>query len=69
MSNETRITSKGQIALPRPVREKLGWRPGTRLRIDMLRDGSVRLRPTPDEDPIERAFGCLAFGYPVGDLA
>lgn len=41
---ETKISTKGQVVLPRPVREKLGLRPGDAL--DVKTDGdSIILRP------------------------
>ena len=67
MIGQTRLTSKGQIVLPKPVRDKLRWRPGTQIRVETLRDGSVRLLAE-ETDPIEAAFGFLTFGDPLGDL-
>lgn len=41
---ETKISTKGQVVLPRPLREKLGLRPGDALDVRM--DGDVIiLRP------------------------
>jgi AbrB family looped-hinge helix DNA binding protein len=33
MEDRTRLTSKGQIVIPKRVREQLRWRKGTRLRV------------------------------------
>jgi AbrB family looped-hinge helix DNA binding protein len=41
---ETKISTKGQVVLPRPVREKLGLRPGDALDVKMDGDAIV-LRP------------------------
>lgn len=41
---ETKISTKGQVVLPRPVREKLGLRPGDALEVKMDGDAIV-LRP------------------------
>ena len=76
MRKETRVTTKGQIVIPKPIRDQLGWRSGTRLRIETLSDGAVRLEPASGNhrgrqgarDPIERAFGFLSAGRPVEDL-
>lgn len=41
---ETKISTKGQVVLPRPLREKLGLRPGDALDVRMEGDAIV-LRP------------------------
>ena len=41
---ETKISTKGQVVLPRPVREKLGLRPGDALDVRMDGDAII-LRP------------------------
>ena len=38
------LTSKGQITIPKSVRESLGLRTGDRLEFDVQDDGSVRVR-------------------------
>lgn len=40
----TRLSSKGQIVLPKSLREACGWREGTEFVIERTRDG-VLLRP------------------------
>lgn len=69
MKSATKMTSKGQIVIPKPVREKLRWRAGTRLAIDLLPGGVVQLQPD-GVDPIEAALGCLAGlpGDPIAEL-
>lgn len=39
----TKLSSKGQIVLPKAVREALGWGPGTEFTIEATADG-VTLR-------------------------
>jgi AbrB family looped-hinge helix DNA binding protein len=41
---KTKISSKGQLVLPSPVRERLGIRPGDAFEIDVQGDAIV-LRP------------------------
>jgi antitoxin PrlF len=43
--SEARMTSKGQITVPRDVRLKLGLKPGDRIRFLVEADGRVRLLP------------------------
>ena len=39
------VTSKGQVTIPKPVRDRLGVNRGDRIEFVFDRDGSVRLRP------------------------
>jgi AbrB family looped-hinge helix DNA binding protein len=43
--SEARMTSKGQITVPKDVRLKLGLKPGDRVRFLVEADGRVRLLP------------------------
>jgi AbrB family looped-hinge helix DNA binding protein len=67
MRAATRLTSKGQVVIPKVVRDRVRWRPGTRLDVEALPDGAVRLAAV-NEDPIERLFGCLTEGDALADL-
>jgi AbrB family looped-hinge helix DNA binding protein len=42
---EAKMTSKGQITLPKAIRTKLGLRQGDRVRFVIEDDGRVRLLP------------------------
>jgi AbrB family looped-hinge helix DNA binding protein len=59
MKSATRVTSKGQIVIPKPVRERLRWAPGTQLAVEEVGDGTVRLAPLQTADPIDSLYGCL----------
>jgi AbrB family looped-hinge helix DNA binding protein len=59
MKSATRLTSKGQVVIPKPVRERLRWASGTQLAIEVTGDGAVRLRPLESEDSIDALYGCL----------
>ena len=61
---ESGITDKGQITLPKPVREALGVGPGDRVRYFVF-DGEVRMLPV---RPIQRLFGVLAHDGPPATL-
>lgn len=43
MRYETRMTVKGQITIPKDVRDLLGLAPGQKVSIEMQDDGSVYL--------------------------
>jgi AbrB family looped-hinge helix DNA binding protein len=58
MTVATRVTSKGQVVIPKAVREQLRWTSGAQLAIEVLGDG-VRLTLLEAEDPIDALYGCL----------
>jgi AbrB family looped-hinge helix DNA binding protein len=53
MRYETSMTVKGQITVPKDVRDMLGLKPGQKVRIETDPDGTVRIMkaepPTRDE--------------------
>jgi AbrB family looped-hinge helix DNA binding protein len=66
----TRLTTKGQVVIPKAVQSAVGWRSGTRLRIEAEGD-VVTLRPvnaSAAEGWLADVAGCVKRGDPVGDL-
>lgn len=59
MKSATRLTSKGQIVIPKPVRERLRWVSGTPLAVEIIDESAVRLTLLEAEDPIDSLYGCL----------
>ena len=57
---KTRVSTKGQVILPKAVRESRRWGPGTELMIEET-DKGVLLRPAPlfPETTIDQVFGML----------
>jgi AbrB family looped-hinge helix DNA binding protein len=53
------MTSKGQVVIPKLVREQLRWTAGTQLAVEIMGDGAVRLTPFEAVDPIDTLYGCL----------
>jgi len=51
------ITSKGQLTLPKSVREQAGTRTGDRLEVMVSEDGSIVLRAI--RGSVEQLFGLL----------
>lgn len=43
---KTKVSSKGQVVIPKAYRQKLGWEPGTELIIEE-EAGQVLLKPKP----------------------
>ena len=45
MADTTRMTSKGQVSVPREIRDRLGLKPGDKMAFTMLSDRTVVMRP------------------------
>ncbi len=56
----TRLSSKGQVILPKPIRDRRRWAPGVQLIVEETKDG-VLLRAAPLFEPttIDQVFGML----------
>jgi AbrB family looped-hinge helix DNA binding protein len=57
----TSVSTKGQVVLPKTIREAKGWAAGTKLVVEATRDG-VLLRPVSPFAPtkVEDVFGSLS---------
>jgi AbrB family looped-hinge helix DNA binding protein len=60
-----KTSSKGQIVIPRQVRETLGIHPGTRLLLRVV-GGRAELVPLPD-DPVETMRGMMKGNASLAD--
>lgn len=62
---KTRLSSKGQVIIPKEVRERHGWRPGAELDVEDRGDAVVlRAAGTFPRTAVEQVFGCLKYGGP-----
>lgn len=64
------VTSKGQVTIPKFLREQFGIRPGAQVDFDATPDG-IRLRKVVDRRKQSHVFGCLKAelkGHAVSDL-
>jgi len=52
----SRVTSKGQVTIPKAVRDELGIRPGDEIEFVRTDDG-YRIEKEPDENPFEKWRG------------
>lgn len=68
MQKQARITSKGQITVPRDIRRTLGVGPGDRLLFESDGEG-VRVRPVRARSPFEKYRGIGNPGMPSGRKA
>lgn len=60
MRYETSMTVKGQITVPKDVRDMLGLKPGQKVRIETDPDGTVRIVKSDPEAEKEAWFARLA---------
>lgn len=61
----TSVTSKGQVTIPKDVRQQLGIRKGTRIEFQLVGDHvEMRVKTSP-EDVAEGGFGMLKSSLPA----
>lgn len=60
------ISEKGQITVPKPLRDRLGIRAGDRLEFTEGHGGLV-VRKATDQDPVEAVYGILSLGERTDD--
>ncbi|MDE2904763.1 MAG: AbrB/MazE/SpoVT family DNA-binding domain-containing protein [Acidobacteriota bacterium] len=58
----SRLTAKGQVTIPKPLRDSLGLEPGHELEFEE-RDGGLLVRRRPAADPLRQLVGLV--GEPV----
>jgi antitoxin PrlF len=56
MKKQAKVTSKGQITIPREVRRRLGVRAGDRVVFEERKDG-MRISAVREESPFEKYRG------------
>jgi AbrB family looped-hinge helix DNA binding protein len=66
---KTRLSTKGQLILPKEVRERHGWAPGVELEVEDHGDHVV-LRQADDlpETALEDLVGCTGYQGPARSL-
>jgi AbrB family looped-hinge helix DNA binding protein len=65
----TRLSTKGQLIIPKDIRERHGWGPGVELEIEEHGD-SIVLRRAPEvpETTLEELVGCAGYEGPAHSL-
>jgi AbrB family looped-hinge helix DNA binding protein len=65
----TVVSTKGQVILPKSIRDRRRWAAGTRLMVEDTADGVV-LKPAPLFPPtrVEDVYGILAYDGPAKSL-
>lgn len=67
MKEETRVSERGQVTIPKQVRDRLGIRPGQVLTVREER-GRVVMSKAVVEDPLESVTGILDLGRSTDEL-
>ena len=57
----TRVSEKGQITVPKPLRERLGIRPGDELEV-VADGGRLLMTKAVPSDPVASVYGVLGEG-------
>lgn len=69
----TRLSSKGQIIIPKDVREEMGWRKGDELVVERRDDGVLLRRKKPFKTTtLDEVIGCAGYTGPpktIEDMA
>jgi AbrB family looped-hinge helix DNA binding protein len=65
----TRLSTKGQVIIPKAIRDQQNWQPGSELEVT-ARDGGVFLAPKAERKryTIDDLYGCLPFEGPPKTL-
>jgi len=52
----TTVTQKGQVTIPKRVREQLGLKPGDQVEFGLTDDGRVELKKAKSKRPVKSRF-------------
>lgn len=63
-----KVTDRGQVTIPRRIRERLGIRPGEYLEFEEAEGGRLMARKVADRDPVDEAFGVLQLDGSADEL-
>ena len=55
------VAERGQVTIPKALRDRLGIKPGTMLEF-REEGGALVATKAPSADPVERVYGCLGKG-------
>ncbi len=66
------VTEKGQVTIPKPIRDRLGLTPGSRVEFEVDGQGRVILRkaagPEAKADRFARLMGCATAGLTTDEI-
>jgi AbrB family looped-hinge helix DNA binding protein len=64
---KARVSEKGQVTIPKRLRDRLGIRPGQLLDFDVER-GTLIAKKVEEQDPLDRWYGVLRLGRTTDEL-
>jgi antitoxin PrlF len=67
MTNRSVVSEKGQVTIPKPLRDRLGIRPGQVLDFSEERGRLVAAKATV-EDPVAAVFGILGLDHSTDEI-
>ena len=65
-SMKAKISEKGQVTIPKPLRDRLGIRVGDELDFE-VEDGRLVIAKVAEQDPYERLYGSLKLPVSVDE--
>lgn len=65
--NRARVSEKGQVTVPKALRDRLGIRPGQELEFSESGDGALIARKVVREDALASVYGMLGNRGPTTD--
>jgi AbrB family looped-hinge helix DNA binding protein len=69
-SANTRLSAKGQVVIPKQLRDAHGWQPGTALVAEVTEEGVLlRLRDSARADDARALLGCSGYQGPRRSLS
>ena len=70
MSDKQRgqVTDRGQVTIPKRLRERLGIRPGALLEFGEGEAGQLVVRKVTAESPVDAAYGILGVDQPTDEF-
>jgi AbrB family looped-hinge helix DNA binding protein len=67
LSMKSTVSEKGQVTIPKPLRDRLGIQPGQVLDFEEDR-GRLVARKVSEQDPVDAVYGILKIGRPTDEL-
>lgn len=59
MNEESTITERGQITLPKDIRDRYAFRPGTKVRFEVTAQGIMLTKVSAATEAVHKVFGVL----------
>mgnify|MGYP003407322363 CR=1 FL=1 len=66
--NRGRVTDRGQVTIPKRLRDRLGIRPGEILEFDEGADGVIEVRKASARSALDAAYGALPLDRSTDEL-